>query len=96
MEGVDIMGKIDNFFAWMYESDYEAVKSFIEEGYLEDYEFNVTTKEAVETAIGYLCFNNIKHYYHVVKEGEINLVSIVWREGGEEQSFSCWCKGEFL
>ena len=90
------MGKIDNFFAWMYESDYEAIKFFIEESYLDDYEFNVTTKEAVEAAVGYLCFNNIKHYYHVTKDGELNLVSIVWYEGSEEQSFSCWCKGEFL
>ena len=85
------MGKIDNFFSWMYESDYEAINQFITESAQKNGGF--CTQDGFDLALGYLCFNDIKHSYTVTTVYGVSLVCIEWNEGGEEQNYLFWGKG---
>ena len=88
------MSKIKNFDPALYKSHFEAVKHFVHEGRREDYDFSVSTKEAAENALAYLCINNIPHHYHSVGGVGLYITTIGWEENGQEFSYSFWHKGE--
>ena len=88
------MSKIKNFDPALYESHFEAVKQFIQEGHCAEYDFNVCTKEAANNALTYLCVNDIPHHYHTVGALGLYCVAIGWKENGQEYSYCFWCEGE--
>lgn len=88
------MSKIKNFEPALYESHFEAVKHFIQEGYCEQYDFNVCTKQAAENALAYLCVNNIPHYYRVIRALGLYCTTIVWEVDDQDDAFCFWCEGE--
>lgn len=86
------MGKIDNMFPWMYESDYEAINLFITESAQKH--GGICAKEGFDSALTYLCINDIKHYYSVARIQNVVLVNLSWWEGGEEQNIIFWGAGD--
>ena len=88
------MSNIKNFDPAQYESHFEAVKHFVHEGRREDYDFSVSTKEAAENALAYLCINDIPHHYHSVGGVGLYITTIGWEENGQEFSYSFWHKGD--
>lgn len=88
------MSKIKNFDRALYKSSFEAVKYFIQEGRCDEYDFSVSSKEAAENALAYLCINNIPHHYHSVGGVGLYVTTISWEEDGQEFSYSFWHKGE--
>lgn len=88
------MSKIKNFDSVLYESHFEAVKSFIQEGHCAQYDFNVTSKAAAENALAYLCMNDISHHYHTVELCGIYCITIGWRENGQDYAYCFFCEGE--
>ena len=88
------MSKIKNFDPVLYESHFEAVKQFIQEGRRDEYDFSVSSKEAAENALAYLCVNNIPHQYHSVGGVGLYITTITWEEEGQEYSYSFWHQGE--
>ena len=88
------MSNVKNFSPALYESHFEAVKHFVHEGRREDYDFSVSTKEAAENALAYLCINDIPHHYHSVGGVGLYITTISWEENGQEFSYSFWHKGE--
>ena len=85
------MSVVKNFDPALYESHFEAIRHFIQEGHLAQYDFEVTTMEAVENALGYLCVNDIQHGYHVVGSHNLYLVTITWEFDNQEHTYCCWC-----
>ena len=88
------MSNIKNFDRVLYESDFKAIKSFIQEGHIEQYDFNVCTKKAAENALTYLCVNDIPHHYHTVGALGIYCVTIAWEVNGEDYAYCFWCEGD--
>lgn len=88
------MSKIKNFDFALYESHFEAIKSFIQEGHLARYDFNVCTKKAAENALAYLCVNDIPHHYHTVRLCGMYCITIGWKEDGQNRSYCFFCEGE--
>lgn len=89
------MSKVKNFDPALYESNFEAIKSFIQEGHCAQYDFNVCTKEAAENALAYLCINNIPHEYHTVGSVGLCLVTISWSDNyNRDHAYCFWCEGE--
>lgn len=86
------MSKIENFYAWMYESDYEAINMFITESAQKH--AGICAKDGFDNALFYLCENNIKHSYSVTRIHNVALVSLNWWEGGEEQNIVFWGAGD--
>lgn len=86
------MSKIDNMCYWMYESDYEAINMFITESAQEH--GGICDKKGFDTALAYLCINNIKHSYSIVRIHNVVLVNLNWWEGGEEQNLIFWGAGD--
>lgn len=72
------MSKIKNFDRALYESDLDAVASFIKEGHSDAYDFNVSTAYAFENALHYLCLNNIPHQYTLIHVGDISLITLAF------------------
>lgn len=90
------MSKIKNYDRALYKSDFEAIKSFIQEGHCARYDFNVCTKKAAENALAYLCINDIPHQYHTISSVGLSLVTISWKsEDSGEHAYCFWCEGEF-
>lgn len=84
------MSKIKNFEPALYESNFEAIKTFIKEGRSPNYNFEVYTKEAALNALNYLCVNNINHTITSTGAQGIYLITLTWYDG-----FYCfWCEGE--
>lgn len=77
------MGKIKNFSRALYKSDFDAVVSFIKEGYSDAYDFNVSAAYAFENVLSYLCLNNIPHQYHIVRIWDLSLITIVFGDNIE-------------
>ena len=88
------MSSIKNFDPALYESHFQAIMHFIQEGRCEEYDFSVSTKEAVENALAYLCINDIPHRYYSVGGAGLSITTINWEEEGQEFSHSLWYKGE--
>lgn len=88
------MSKIKNFDSALYESHFEAIKSFIQEGHCAQYDFNVCTKEAAEKALYYLCVNDIPHRYHTVGLCGMYCTTISWEEDGQDYAYCFFCEGE--
>ena len=88
------MSKIKNFDPALYKSHFEAVKHFIQEGRREEYDFSVSSKEAAENALAYLCVNDIPHHYHTVGAFGMYCVTIAWEVDGEDYAYCFWCKGD--
>ena len=86
------MAKIDNMCYWMYESDYEAINMFITESAQKNE--GICNKEGFDTALAYLCLNNIKHSYSITRIHGVVLVNLTWWEGGEEQNLIFWGTGD--
>ena len=86
------MSKIDDMCYWMYESDYEAINSFIMESAQKN--AGICSKEGFDNALAYLCLNNIKHSYTIARVHNVALVSLNWWEGGEEQNIIFWGAGD--
>lgn len=85
------MSKMKNFDRALYKSDFDAVVTFVKEGRLSNYDFNVCSAEGFDNVLGYLCINNIPHTYQSYKAIDgLTLISIVF--GDEAQrSYSFWC-----
>lgn len=77
------MSKIKNYDRALYKSDFDAVISFIKEGLLPNYNFNVSADWAFENVLSYLCLNNIPHQYHIVRTWEISLITITFGDNAE-------------
>lgn len=88
------MSKIKNFDPAMYESHFEAVKQFIQEGHCAQYDFNVCTKKAAENALVYLCLNDIPHHYHTASLCGLYCTTISWEVDGQYCAYCFWCEGE--
>lgn len=89
------MSKIKKFNPALYESHFEAVKHFVQEGHCAQYDFNVCTKKAAENALAYLCLNNIPHEYHTVGSLGLCLVTITWDDKDTgDHAYCFWCEGE--
>lgn len=81
-----------NFDRALYESDFDAVMSFIKEAHLSNYDFPVCSAEGFNNVLGYLCLNNIPHTYHQIEVfNDLSLISIVF---GDNVEYSCsfWCR----
>ena len=72
------MSEMKNFDRALYESDFDAVVEFVNEGLLPNYNFNVSADWAFENVLSYLCLNNIPHQYHIVKTWGMSLITIVF------------------
>ena len=88
------MSKIKNYDRALYESHFEAIKSFISESHLPGYDFNVCSRQGASNALAYLCVNDIFHTYRTVRAHGLCLITISWRENGEDGSYIFWCEGE--
>ena len=88
------MSKIKNFDPALYESHFEAVRSFIQEGHCVGYDFNVCTKEAAGNALAYLCMNDIPHHIHSVGAFGLYCTTIAWETNEESNAYCFWCEGE--
>ena len=101
------MGKIKNYDRSLYKDIYDAIHTLMNEemsfcaksnGYVRVY-----SKEAFDTALSFLCVNDIPHSYtikplNVLELAGINsIISIRWLEEGMERScvfFCTVCVGE--
>ena len=72
------MSKMKNFDRALYESDFDAVVEFVNEGLLPNYNFNVSADWAFENVLSYLRLNNIPHQYHIVRTLGMSLITIVF------------------
>lgn len=88
------MSRIKDFNPAMYESNFEAIKTFIKEGHSDQYDFNVCTKRAAENALMYLCVNDIQHTYHVVSACGLYCTTISWADETGNCAYCFWCEGE--
>ena len=84
------MSKIKDLNCVLYESHFEAIKTFIKEGQLDRYAFPVSSRASTLNALAYLCVNDIPHSYHVVNAHGVVLVTLSWTDG----SYSFWCEEE--
>lgn len=91
------MSKVKNFDRAQYKSNFDAIRSIIQEGHCAQYDFNVCSKKAAEEALFYLCENNIPHNYCSIGclGLQLQLMTISWDdEDSEEHAYCFWCEGE--
>lgn len=88
------MSNIKNFDPALYESHFDAIKSFIQKGHCARYDFNVYTKKAAENALAYLCVNDIPHHIHTVGAYGMYCTTIAWETNEESNAYCFWCEGE--
>ena len=77
------MSKMKIFDRAQYESDFDAVVGFVNEGLLPNYSFNVSADWAFENVLSYLCLNNIPHQYHIVRTWGMSLITITFGDNTE-------------
>jgi hypothetical protein len=83
------MSKIKNFCRSLYKSDYDAVVSFVKDGHLDTYDFNVCSSDGFKNVLGYLCFNNIPHCYYIVKSVGLSLITVTFGDN-YSHTYSFW------
>lgn len=88
------MSNIKNYDRALYNSHFDAVKYFITKGRLAEYDFNVCSKSGGFNALSYLCINNIDHTCTSTYAHGLYLITLSWRDNGENGSYSFWCDGE--
>lgn len=89
------MGKIKNSSRALYKSNFDAIKSIIQEGRCAQYDFNVCSKKAAAEALFYLCENNVPHNYCSIGNLGLQLITISWEDkDSEEHAYCFWCEGE--
>lgn len=77
------MSKMKNFSRTLYESDFDAVVGFVNEGLLPNYNFNVSADWAFENVLSYLCLNNIPYQYHIIRTWGMSLITITFGDNTE-------------
>lgn len=82
------MSKIKEYDRALYDSNFEAVKSFIDEGRLPNYSFGVCSMEAFNRALAYLCLNDIPHSYTCHCNFTPTIITLIWEDG----NYTFWCE----
>jgi hypothetical protein len=82
------MSKIKEYDRALYGSNFEAIKSFIDEGQLPNYSFGVCSMEAFNRALTYLCLNDIPHSYTYYGEFIPTIITLTWEDG----NYTFWCE----
>ena len=83
------MSKMKELDRTQYGSDYDAIVSIIQEGHLDNYDFNVCSADAITEALAYLCINDIPHHYHIVHSLGLSLVTITLG-ANDDFTYCCW------
>lgn len=92
------MSKMKEYDKSMYLSISDGVRAFIENGRLQNYAFALYNEKALNSALAFLCLNDIQHSYSISELGSHfnvcgikSVVSLSWTdEDSQFQNYTFW------